>query len=81
MYPFGYVTAFLCYSEKRRSEKIATYRKEVKMMNKTLLHLLVHAKEINKWNATKHLMGFSQHRSIWLYLEDQELLLVQRYQQ
>lgn len=50
-------------------------------MNKTLLRILVHAKEVNKWIATKHLVEISLHRSILLHLEDQGMLLVQRHKQ
>lgn len=49
-------------------------------MNKTLLRILVRAKEVNKWVATNHLVGVPLHRSILLYLKDQELLLVHRHQ-
>ncbi|WP_374965374.1 hypothetical protein [Lysinibacillus sp. RS5] len=50
-------------------------------MNKTLLRILVRAKEVNKWVATKHLVEFSLQRSILLHLEDQGLLLVHRHQE
>jgi len=48
-------------------------------MHKTLLRILILAKEVNKWVATKHLMEVQLQRSILLHLEDQGLLLVKRH--
>lgn len=50
-------------------------------MNKTLLRILIRAKEVNKWVATKHLVDVPLQHSILLQLEDQGLLLVQRHQE
>ncbi|WP_339196689.1 hypothetical protein MKY27_17720 [Solibacillus sp. FSL R5-0449] len=50
-------------------------------MTKTLLRILVRAKEVNKWVATKHLVEVSLQRSILLNLEDRGLLLVKRQQE
>ncbi|MGE7910783.1 hypothetical protein [Lysinibacillus xylanilyticus] len=50
-------------------------------MNKTVLSILIRAKEVNKWVATKHLIEVQLQRSILLYLEDQGLLLVHRHQE
>ena len=50
-------------------------------MNKTLLRILIRAKEVNKWVATKHLVDVPLQHSILLHLEDQGLLLVQRHQE
>lgn len=50
-------------------------------MNITLLRILVRAKEVNRWVATKHLVEVSLQRSILLNLEDQGLLLVNRQQE
>ncbi len=50
-------------------------------MNNTLLRILVRAKEVNKWVATKHLIEVPLQRSIMLHLEDQGLLLVNRHQE
>lgn len=50
-------------------------------MNKTLLRILIRAKEVNKWVATKHLVEVSLQRSILLHLEDQGLLLVNSHQE
>lgn len=49
-------------------------------MNKTLIRILIRAKEVNKWDATKHFVEVSLQRSILLHLEDQGLLLVNRHQ-
>lgn len=48
-------------------------------MNKTLLRILIRAKEVNKWVATKHLVEVQLQRSILLHLENQGLLLVKRH--
>ena len=50
-------------------------------MNKTLLRILVRAKEVNKWVANKQLVEVSLQHSILLHLEDQGLLLVNRQQE
>ena len=50
-------------------------------MNKSLLRILIRAKEVNKWVATKHLVDVPLQHSILLHLEDQGLLLVQRHQE
>lgn len=50
-------------------------------MNKALLRILIRAKRLNKWVATKHLVEVSLQRSILLHLEDQGLLLVQHHQE
>lgn len=50
-------------------------------MNKTLLNILVRAKEVNKWVATKYLGEGRLQHSILLHLEDQGLLLVNRQQE
>ena len=50
-------------------------------MNKSLLSILIRAKEVNKWVATKHLIEVPLHHSILLYLEDRGLLLVNRQQE
>ena len=54
--------------------------KEMKAMNKTLLSILVHAKEVNKWVAT-NLLEVPLQRSILLHLEDQGVFLVNRHQE
>lgn len=50
-------------------------------MNKTLLRILVRAKEVNKWVATKHLVKVPLSRSILLHLENRGLILVQLHQE
>ncbi len=50
-------------------------------MNKALLRILIRAKELNKWVATKHLVEVSLQHSILLYLENHGLLLVNRHQE
>ncbi|POZ55059.1 hypothetical protein LYSIN_03356 [Lysinibacillus sphaericus] len=51
------------------------------MMNKTVLRILIRAKEVNKWVAIKHLVKVPLQRSILLHLEDQGLLLVKCHQE
>lgn len=45
-------------------------------MNKILLRILIRAKEVNKWVATKHLIEVPLQHSNLLYLEEDGLLLV-----